>query len=631
MRSLPSAGQKIIVLGVDGMDPRLLTEYMNKGWMPNCKRLMQMGGFSPIGTSDPPQSPVAWSNFISGTNPGGHGIFDFISRDAESMKPFLSTSRTTPPSRTVSIGKFNIPLSGAQTQLLREGPTLWELLEQGGVPSTAFKVPVNFPPTPSRAQTVSGITTPDIHGSYGIFSFYSNDPAYTYGDVAGGSIQRIRFRRNRAECVLRGPSNLFKIEQDDVNVPFTVEQRSRMALIRIQDHEILLRDGEWSDWRRIEFTLLPYLANVNGICRFYLKKTDPYLELYVSPVNIDPADPTMPISTPDSYARQLVQEVGPFYTQGMPEDTAALSAGIFDDDDFRAQSTFVLEERMRFFEHQISHFNEGFLYFYFSSLDLDSHAFWRAIDPEHPLYTPELAEKQGDYIPWLYTRIDGAVGKAMQHIDEKTLLFVVSDHGFVSFRRQFNLNSWLMDNGYAVPRNRHDRGQGSFFANTRWGRTQAYGLGINSLYLNVKGREPNGVVAPGDEYEKVRTNLIGQLMAVRDPQTGEKVISHVYRPQDIYDGPYVDRAPDLVVCYNRNYRASWDTILGGYPKEVITDNLDPWSGDHCMDAQFLPGVLLCNRPWQVRTPTLSDMAPTILSACRLRVPSVMTGRNIFAS
>lgn len=626
-----SAPEKLMVLGLDGMDPTLLHTYMKQGLMPHCQRLIEMGSFARLRTSDPPQSPVAWSNFIAGTNPGGHGIFDFIARDSATIQPYLSTTRTTPSSRTLSIGKFSLPLSPSKVELLRKGPTLWKILQNAGIESTAFRAPVNFPPTETEARTLSGITTPDIHGSYGIFSLFSEAPHLKPGNVSGGQIERISIRDRTAECILKGPANTFREDIDNADVPFNlkINPERTIAYITIQSSKFLLREGEWSDWVTVKFPLIKYLAEVSGICRFYLKQTNPHVELYVSPVNIDPVKPAIPLSTPDDYAASLVKDVGYFYTQGFPEDTAALSAGVFNDDEFRTQATFVLEERLKFLEYELNRFHEGFFYFYFSSLDLNSHAFWRCIDPQHPLYTEELAREHGDYMPWLYGQLDQAVGRAMQHLNETDLLFVVSDHGFASFRRQFNLNSWLMDNGYAAPISRLDRGQATFFQNTDWSRTRAYGLGINSLYLNVRGREPDGIMRPGEEYEKIRTELIERLTAVRDPETGEQVMTHVYRPNDIYSGPYVDMAPDLIVGYNRHHRASWDTILGEYPREHILDNLDPWSGDHCMDAQFLSGVFLCNRNINTNNPALYDLATTILSAYNLPPPPEMIGKNLF--
>ncbi len=607
--------RRTIVIGADGMDPNLLRSYMNAGFMPNSKRLMQAGCFHRLATTYPPQSPVAWSSFISGMDPGGHGIYDFIARDAETITPHLSTTETRASAKSLKLGKFNIPLSGTNVELLRKGPTLWNILQENGVPSTAFKAPVNYPPTPSKANTISGITTPDIHGSYGLFTFYTNNLRVQTQDVSGGHIERIRLNDGVASCRLPGPVNSFRRDGGSVDIDFQTEldASSKTVRVSIQNHTLILREGEWSNWVDVTFPMMKWIAEVSGICRFYLKKTAPHLELYVSPININPANPSSPISTPSDYARELVDEVGYFYTQGMPEDTSALSARIWDDDDFKQQASMIMDERMNFYDYELNRFNQGFLFFYFSSLDLNSHAFWRTIDPLHPLYTKELAAKHGTFLRELYQKIDRAVGKALEFNNEHTDIYLISDHGFVSFRRQFHLNSWLMDHGYAKAKNRFDRGNTQYFMDLDWNRTKAYGLGINSLYLNIKGREPEGTVQPGDDADRLRDELIQRLTAVTDPQSGEQVITKVLKPEQIYSGPYVETAPDLIVCYNQNYRASWDTILGSYPREHIVDNLDPWSGDHCMDAQFLSGVLVSNRKLQRENPRIMDMAPTILS------------------
>jgi len=620
----------VIVLGVDGMDPALLTECIRKGLTPNCKRLAAQG-VTRLGTSDPPQSPVAWSNFISGGNPGLHGIFDFISMNPETMMPQLATASSTPPGFSLPIGPYNLPLTGGKSVLQRQGPTLWDLIDRAGIPSTVFRAPVNFPPTSSSANTVSGITTPDVHGSYGVFSLYTESPDEKRTEVSGGRIDRVPVLKGIATCKLRGPENSLRKDRAGADLPFTIEMnRERtMARIRILDCELLLRSGEWSDWVELEFPLISPLASIAGICRFYLKQMEPYLELYVTPVNIHPGNPAMPIGTPDSYSRELARDVGLFYTQGMPEDTSALSAGVFSDDEFRAQATMVLEEQMRFTRHELDRFTEGFLFSYFSTLDLNSHAFWRSLDDQHPLYTPKLAREHGDFLPSLYARIDDAVGWALERADDQTLVFVVSDHGFVPFRRQFNLNGWLMDKGFAEPINQHDRGAASYFQNTDWSRTQAYGVGINTLNLNLKGREGNGIVAAGEDFSMLRQSLIDQLLDYVDEETGENVFKSVHRPEDIYSGPCVEGAPDLILGYNRNYRASWDTILGAYPREIVLDNLDPWSGDHCMDSSFLQGVLLCNRPLRRSAPRMQDLAPTILTALGVPIHEVMDGQSVF--
>ena len=619
-----------IVLGIDGFDPTLLTRFIREGRMPHARRLIERGAFSPLRTSDPPQSPVAWANFSSGTDPGGHGLFDFIARDPETLEPYLSCARIEGRPKSVRMGDWRIPLSARRLVNLRKGPAFWRTLQEHGVPATVIRLPSNFPPTECDATTLSGLGTPDIHGGYGTFTFYTDRKAERSRDVSGGRIERVRIREHQIRCTLRGPLNSLDAAGRTVDVPFTVfvDPVGPAARFSVQGHDFILQAGEWSDWITVTFHMLPHVVTVSGICRFFLKSARNDFQLYVSPVNIDPADPFLPISTPAGYSRRLAQQVGKFYTETMAQDTNALSTGIFDDNEYREQAGYVLDEERRLFAHAFNRFRDGFFFFYFSSLDLNCHTFWRTLDPAHPLYSAELARDQGDFIPWLYGKMDEVIGEALARVDDATTLIVMSDHGFGSFRRQFNLNSWLMDNGYAAAVRGARRGADDYFSAVDWTRTAAYGLGINSLYLNLEGREPGGRIAPGPEQERLTGELVTRLKAVRDPQTGEPVISNVYRPREIYSGPCVRDAPDLIVGYRPPYRASWDTVLGKYPREHVLDNTDPWSGDHALDSPFMSGVLLANRPIHAKRPALLDLAPSILSGHGVPVPAAMTGHGV---
>ncbi|MEI6971342.1 MAG: alkaline phosphatase family protein [bacterium] len=622
--------RRVIVLGIDGMDPVLLDRFVREGRMPNCAKLIAGGSFSRLQTSDPPQSPVAWSNFISGTNPGGHGIYDFIARDPSTLVPYLSTSEMGDAGKTIGVAGYDIPLSGRRMVNLRKGPTFWKDLQEQGVDCTVLKIPANFPPTECRSRSISGMGTPDIHGSYGLFTFYTDKASEVPRDVPGGRVVNVGSHDNTIDCVLPGPVNTLRRDRGNVNIPFTVfaDPSNPAVLVSVQGKEFILKEGEWSDWVVLSFPLVPHIAEVPGICRFFLRKARNDFALYVTPVNIDPAAPSLPISTPPRYSADLVSRIGRFYTQGMAEDTKALSAGMLSDDEYKQLAVNVLNENIRMFDSEFGRFESGFFFCYFSSLDLNSHVFWRALDRGHPLYSAGLAAKQGDFIPWLYSQMDAVVGKAMARLDASSMLMVMSDHGFASFRRQFNLNSWLMDNGYAGAVPSASRGSAGYFQDTDWTQTRAYGLGINSLYLNIKGREPQGVVGQGSEKDALMAELVSKLEAVRDPVTGEQVITHAYRGSDIYSGPYAGSAPDVVVGYNRGYRASWDTVLGKYPKEHFADNTDPWSGDHSIDAPHVPGVLLCNRPVKASRPALSDLAPTIMDQFGVEPSDGMTGKPV---
>lgn len=597
------------------MDPTLTQQFMAAGRLPNCTRLARAGMFSPLGTSQPPQSPVAWSNFISGGNPGTHGIFDFIARDAATLTPFLTTSRLAPPGHSLTVGHWRFPLTGGEMRNLRQGPTLWVALEKRGVPCTVLRMPANFPPTAGRSQALSGLGTPDIHGGYGIFTAYTDRIGERTRDVSGGHFERVRVRDGVVETTLPGPADSFDTRGGNADVPFAVyvDPSAPVVRIKIQHQDFMLREGEWSDWVVVRFPLVPHLASASGICRFLLKSARDPFELFVTPVNIDPANPVLPIAAPSGYSQELVRRVGRFYSQGMAEATNALSAGALGDAHYREQAMQVLDESCRLYRSELARFREGFFFYYFSTLDLNSHAFWRTLDTGHPLYTPELARQQGDFLPGLYEAMDREIGHAMAACDDATQLIVLSDHGFTGFRRQFNLNTWLLENGYAALRPGAERGASDYFGDTDWGATRAYGLGINSLYLNRRGREPDGCVAAADT-ERLRNELIARLEALTDPVTGEKPIHGVYRPEEIYTGPEVRHAPDLIVGYNTHHRASWDTILGKYGREVLSDNRDPWSGDHCMDRAFLSGCLFSNRRIPQEAPALETLAPYILDS-----------------
>lgn len=621
--------QRMIVLGIDGMDPTLLEQFMAAGRMPNCRKLKETGSFQRLETSIPPQSPVAWSNFISGTNPGGHGIFDFIARDKQTMLPYHSTARLEPAGKPWQLGSIVIPSGSAKIQNLRQGATFWNELERAAVDCTIFRIPANFPPSEGDATTLSGMGTPDLQGGYGSFTYWTDAPETRTHDVPGGQIERVRLEDHRVTCRLLGPYNEFSPKEEQAVIEFEVarDPEHAVAKITIQDQTLILKQGEWSDWVVVRFDLLSFAVSVTGICRFYLKSVRKPFALYVSPINIDPANPSVPLSTPSNYSKQLAQELGYYYTQGMIEDTNALSAGVLEPNEYRQQALFVHEERLRCYERELNRFQNGFLFFYFSTLDLNSHVFWRAIDPGHPQYSKQLAESQGDFIGTLYEKVDNAVGQAMEKIGPDGWLLVMSDHGFGSFRRQFNLNSWLLDNGYLRTSRPPNRDGSAGFQNVDWKRTRAYGLGINSLYLNRQGREAFGMVTE-TQAERLTRELISRLEAVTDPQTGGKVIAKVHRASEVYSGDHTGDCPDLIIGYERNYRASWETILGGFPREHVSDNMNAWSGDHCIDPSFVPGVLLSNRKLPAGKPKLEDLAPTILTAFGAAVPPSMTGRPL---
>jgi predicted AlkP superfamily phosphohydrolase/phosphomutase len=622
--------RKLIILGIDGMDPQLLKQFMAEGKMPNFSVLAGKGSFRLLTTSIPPQSPVAWSNLITGMNAGGHGIFDFIHRDPHTLQPYFSASRVEPPKRGIRLGNWVIPLGGGSAEQLRQGKSFWETLDDYGVPNLIFRMPSNFPPVQAKGKSLSGMGTPDLRGSYGTFSFYTDDPMKAAGAVEGGQIVPVEVKESQVSAKLIGPDNTFRKGSPPALEPFTasIDPLEPVAKFTVQDEKFVLREGEWSDWVHVQFQLIPFIGNVKGICRFYFKQAHPRFELYVSPINIDPADPALPISTPKSYSRELSEEVGEFYTQGISEDTKARSAGVLDDKEYLQQSRTVLAEHRRTFDVEFPKFHSGLFFFYFSSLDLNSHMLWRLIDPQHPGFDSSLAAEYGSALPDFYQQIDQVLGEVLQRVDDHTTVLVLSDHGFAPYNRSFNLNTWLLNRGYITLRNEPNPDLGQAFANVDWGRTRAYGLGLNGLYLNLRGREREGIVE-GAEADRLLKEIKDKLLGVRDPKNNLATITRVDRANEVYQGPYAEQGPDLIVGYNRGYRAGWQTILGNFPADVFEDNSNPWSGDHCMDYTLVPGVLLSNRPIAAPNPALTDIAPTIFAEFGIPKPGSMMGHSVF--
>ncbi|MFB3903427.1 MAG: alkaline phosphatase family protein [Acidobacteriota bacterium] len=612
--------KKLLILGLDGLDPQIMTRLMDEGKLPHFSRLRCGGGFSPLATSIPPESPVAWSTFLTGLDAGGHGIFDFIHREPKTLTPYLSTTTTEEAAWTLPLGSWRIPLWPGEVKLNRKGRAFWELLENRGVPCTIIRVPANYPPTDSDAVQLAGMGTPDLEGTYGTFSFFTDEPAGSYGNVSGGRVFHVRVRRDRVEAALPGPANSFRRGAPQVSIPFTVviDASNPVAKVIIQERQVLLQPGEWSDWVPVSFPLLPLgMASAHGIVRFYLKEIRPDFKLYASPVNVDPSHPVLPISAPGGYAPELHRSLGYFSTLGIPEDTKALSAGILNKAEFLAQSRWLRREERRLFDFQLRNFKSGVLFFYSGRADQVQHMFWREMEAGDAEF--------GDTIKDLYQDMDDLVGHALSQVDSETLVMVLSDHGFAGFSRAFSLNNWLEQQGYAARRN----GAGSgYLESFDWAKTRAYGLGFTGLYLNQKGREKHGWL-PAAQRDALLDEIQRRLVEVRDPINGKPVVTRVYRADRIYSGPEAATGPDLVVGYNRGYRASWESVLGLLSPELLADNTGQWSGDHLVDPELVPGILFANRPVRAADPSLLDLAPTILKEFGVEKDARMKGRPLF--
>jgi predicted AlkP superfamily phosphohydrolase/phosphomutase len=635
-----AAGKKVIILGIDGMDPRLSKSMMREGLLPNLARVRAAGGFKPLGTAIPPQSPVAWANFINGAGPGSHGIFDFIHRHPHNLaEPFYSAAETLPGEGGWETGDHKIPLDfwpfnhkAPATVLRRQGTPFWDYLDEAGVPSTFYDLPSNYPASPSKCghhRCLCGMGTPDMLGGYPTYQFFSEDGPEETLNEPGGKRSKATFENETARVKIVGPNNSMLIKPEPIHVDLLIhrDRAANAAVIQVGDRRLILRPGDWSRWMQLDFTLsTPWFLpskTVNGICRFYLRELAPNFQLYVSGINLNPADPAAPISEPASFSQDVAGRIGPFYTTGFKEDYNARKNNLFDDGEYLRQANLVLDERLRLWDDALQNYDDGLLFFYFSSSDLQSHMFWWTPDEEHPFRPPEEAARLHSHVRTLYQRLDRVVGDLYDRYGSSATIIVMSDHGFANFGRQFNLNSYLRDFGYVNPvQCSMVVGPG---ADVDWSRTTAYGLGINGLYLNLKGREEHGIVEPS-EADALLTELTNRLEGFRDFDD-KPVIRGVYRSSTIYAGGATALAPDLIIGYRRGYRASWATTGGILSEDVISPNDNAWSADHCADALEVPGVLWCNQAIRGQNPSLVDLAPSILALYGLETPAAMTGQN----
>ena len=443
------------------------------------------------------------------------------------------------------------------------------------------------------------MATPDLRGTQGTYSLFTSNAE------KGENRYALRPDGEAWQGSLRGP--------EDRLVRFRVAK----GTLEVQGHRFALRIGEYTPWIRLDFD------GVRGIVRFLITREKPDVAIYATPVQIDPERPALPISQPRYYAAYLAKLLGTFSTLGMAEDTWALNDGAIDEEAFLKQAALIQREREAMFFSALEKNRHGLVACVFDTSDRVQHMFYRYLDPKSEATMDRRYEQ---VIDELYADMDRLAGDTMKLVDDDCALFVLSDHGFRAFRRGVNLNAWLKREGYLALRNGADE-SGEYFENVDWSRTRAYTFGLGGLYLNLRGREAEGIVAP-EEAEAFKQELIHKLSGLRDDETGAEAIAEAYESSVIYKGPYLGGAPDLIMGYADGYRASWDAAVGKVTAHVFEDNNKAWSGDHCVDPLLVPGVLFSNCKLTSDDPGLEDMAPTALRLFGIEPPVWMEGRAV---
>jgi predicted AlkP superfamily phosphohydrolase/phosphomutase len=661
---LRQAKEKVFVLGFDGMDPTLTRKWMDEGKLPNLKKLADEGTFRTLGSTQPSESPTAWSSFATGVNPGRHNIYDFLIRDPQTYAPDFNMIRREPPEFLWG----TIPTKKPKVISTRGGTSFWVEAGRAGIKSSVVTVPVTFPPEAiEHGEMLAGLPAPDLRGTVGTFYIYATDISrFEEGATEfGGHRTLLRFDNGTAQTVLSGPPNpiakakldelkkgrgvtdanraeVAQLEmQQNLTVPLTVrwQRDSGAATIDLNGTAIQLKAGEWSNWVPVTFKL-NFLVSIHGMIQFHLIRADGELRLYGSPINIDPRNPPIPISSPDSLAPDLVKQLGLYRTLGWAESSdKPLNEGYLDEAQFLYDSNKAMDDREQIIMKSLDRGDWDLFVAAIETTDRVSHMMWRLIDETHPMYDAALAAKYGRAIEDVYKRADAFVGRLRERVPRDAVFIVMSDHGFHSFRRGVNLNTWLVENGYMTFQGQAGEakktladlfGRGRFFEGVDWNQTKAYAVGLGQIYFNLRGREGKGIVSSGAEYVALQQEIRSKLLAVMDPKDGKPVFRDIYLRDNIYHGEYLANGPDLQVGFNDGYRVGWQDTLGGISSAVIEDNMQKWSGDHCATAtEISGGVLFINRPLGGDVaPGIMDLAPTILKLLGVPVPAGLDGKAL---
>jgi predicted AlkP superfamily phosphohydrolase/phosphomutase len=629
--------KRVIILGLDGLDPDICERLMESGDLPALSRLRAEGTYRRLGTSTPAMSPVAWSSFSTGVDASRHAIFDFLARDPRTYSPVLSSSRVSESTDSVGIWHLRIPRRRAGIRFLRKSRSFWKILSEYGVFSTILRVPITFPPEEFNGLMLSGMCVPDLRGTMGSFTYFTRSAE---ADKIGGMVIRLPNGGDTIRTSLPGPASPASGETLELPMEIRIDRAAGGAHISVPGERFFLEERRYSPWKRITFKASPFVK-LHGIARFYItglgdgrdhnqgagsggdsRRGDEF-GLYVSPIHIDPERPAMPISQPSFYSVYLAKRYGPFGTLGLAEDTWAVNEHVLDEEAFIEQAYLFHREREAIFLDAVKKTKRGLVACVFDLSDRMQHIFFRYLvrsDDEG-----EAVPRRRESLYEMYREMDGLVAKTAALADDGTALIVMSDHGFKAFRRGVDINAWLAANGYLALK--EDASGAEYLRDVDWSKTKAYALGLGGIYINRKGRERFGTVEAAD-YEALKDEIREKLLMLTDTPDGGRAVSRIIDTARDFTGPYRGEGPDLIVGLAEGYRISWDCARGKVTGAIIEDNERSWSGDHCIDPDLVPGVLFSNLRFDEPDPNIMDIAPTVLKLFGIDPPMYMTGRDL---
>ena len=613
--------KKVIVLGLDGLEPSICERMMADGELPNMKRLMESGAYRHLGTSTPALSPVAWSTFATGTDSSGHAIYDFLSRDRRTYLPKLSSSEVYGGQRFIRVGPLRFPIGKGGVRMLRKSKTFWKILSEHGIFCSVLRVPITFPVEKINGVMVAGMCVPDLRGTMGSFTFFTTS---SQTDRIGGMVIGVPKTNGGGwmETKIPGPNSPIDGKLLEMPLSFRVNGNPKGMEIRIGDETYSVAAQTYTPWIRLTFKAA-LGVKLSGIVRFYPTSVDGDIGLYMTPIHIDPEKPAMPFTYPSFFSIYLSKLHGPYGTLGLAEDTWALNERVLDEKGFLDQAYLLHEERREMWFHSLDKLRDGMVCCVFDLSDRLQHMFFRYLDPDHPANRDKDTEIYKDAVFEMYRRMDVLVGETMEYVDDKTALFVLSDHGFKQFQRGVNINSWLRDEGLLVMN--EGAGEGEYLSSVDWDKTQVYAVGLDGIYINRKGRESKGIVDDA-AFEPLKQRIIEGLTSLTDD--GTRAVNRVVDVKNDFKGPYRHEGPDLIVGFAEGYRVSWDCARGTINDYTFEDNTKSWSGDHCMDPNIVPGILYANLKVKEDNPRLMDIGPTVLDLFGVDIPPFMAGKSI---
>ena len=683
------ARRRVVVLGFDGVDASLVEKQIAAGKLPNLAALKAKGGYTPLLPPIPAQTPVSWASFSTGLDPGSTRIFDFLKRDPKNLTPTFAIAEES--QKKFLFGAANAPLFSAAVLLVvgllpqffarryfralflaaglllaagtfllvrkdipetqpsainnRQGTALWKALSDAGKKVAVVRMPVTFPPEEfAGGRLLAGLGVPDLSGRIGRPSFYTSDPFFSPRGGNDFSIELIRLDSNEGTIATRivgPPAKYFGKSEPWLESAMTLKTDAdhKGLTVETSGHTLHLAVGQWSDWVPISFPANT-LVKLHGMAKMRLSSVSPEINLYVSPVNFDARalPPGFEITSPAGYAKELISRAGLYKTMGWAIDTWSLQSGTIDEKIFLEDIDATVASERRILDTLLSDASLDCAVQYFEFPDRVSHMFWRLRDPLHPGYRADQAKIYGDAVEKAYDTMDAIVGQAQKQLSPGDALVVLSDHGFATWRRSVNYDTWLVQNGYLVLKGEAKRknldelfSHGNFWDNVDWTKTRAYAMGLGEIYLNVAGRERDGIVQPGAEYEKLRTELIERLAVLADAKTGERAVSRVVKREEAYRKFDPNLIPDLFVLNTAGFRVSWQSSLGAPTENLFEDNLDLWSGDHCsVDPALVKGILFTSVPLHNSgVPSIMDVEPSVLSLLGVRPPAGTDGKEFF--